>query len=302
LTYGSFTTGWHTVYVSQNGTSATMYVDGVSVATGTVNSGTGTWAFDIGRLTASLYWLNGSFMRFQAFGTSLTGDQVKFLHNSLVGRYPYAFRRSLLQACGVHAYYDGTFSGANAYDVVGGLGTKTISGTMPTSVRAQQNKAYAPTGSQAISFGTTNLYDATGWWVGQWVKYTSASTMANEFNNVGNYRFALYYVSGVPNAFYRTSAPADVFCPASKAYNDDKWHFCIAEFIPGVHQRIWVDGHLENTVSIVGVSWNAEPGQRVFSTRDSPTSYFSGKADFMYGKGPMTSAKAQALYFGTYRN
>jgi hypothetical protein len=234
---------------------------------------------------------------------TVTAAQQTYLENCFKsGRYPYAFRRSLLQACGVHAYYDGTFSGSNAYDVVGGLGTKTITGTI-TAVRAQQNKAFVPTGSQYIPLNLGSVDGLPGYWIGQWIKTTAGGILMNEFaSNTNKYWTGLGYNITAGKARAKAYGSTSFTATSTTTVNDGKWHFCICEVVQSSYVRIWVDGRLEASTAIDAWSnSSATQAGYIFADRDGGSG-LSGNADFMYGKGPMTSQKAQMLYFGTYRN
>lgn len=234
-------------------------------------------------------------------GTISTAQQTA-LENILKTKYAYAFRRSLLPALGITAYYDGTFSGSTAYDTVGGWGSKSIGGTMPASVRFQQNKSFAPTGSQYISLGTQNHYDANGWWYGQWISTTSTSQLRNEFNSSNGYFTMLRYnsIAGKATAYFYDGA--EKVANSIKTINDGNPHFCVAEFLPGSYARIWVDGVIEATVSVGSATWlGFQEGQYIFSGRQADSEFLTGKADFMYGKGTLNPAKVRALMYATYR-
>lgn len=236
-------------------------------------------------------------------GVALTQDQAKLVFEQTRSRYAYPFRRSLLPSLGITAYYDGTFSGSTAYDVVGGWGSKSIVGTMPASVRFQQNKSFAPSGSQCISLGTQNHYDANGWWYGQWISTTSSSQMRNEFNSSNGYFTMLRYNSaaGKAGVFYSDTV-SDKSVNGIKTINDGRPHFCVAEFLPGSYARIWVDGVMEASVAVGAASWlGIQEGQYIFSGRQADSEFLSGKADFMYGKGTLNPAKVRALMYATYR-
>ena len=175
---------------------------------------------------------------------------------------------------------------------------------MPSSVRYLQNKSFAPTGSQYISLGTQNHYNAGGWWYGQWISTTSSSCMRNEFNSSNGYFTMLAYnrtSSGKPEAFFY-SGGSNYQAVGVKSVNDGRPHFCVAEFLPGSYARIWVDGVMEATVSVGASTWlGIQEGQYIFSGREGDNEFLSGKADFMYGKGTLNSAKVRALMYATYR-
>lgn len=73
---------WHHVFGTQTGTTATLYIDGVRCATGTVTAiPNGTGLIDIGRHSAGSYFFNGQIDDVRIYNYALTPYQVRTLYN-----------------------------------------------------------------------------------------------------------------------------------------------------------------------------------------------------------------------------
>ncbi len=164
-TAGLFDGNWHTIAGRRIGTGYAVFIDGVSVATttGTGSALSGTTelhvlAYNTGGVT------NPSQGETMVFNSGLSDAQIKLLHDSFSGRYPYAFRRSIPQALQSKfiAWLPGYLSGTTVYDLSGNGNNGTAEGS-PAVSRAGQNPCITFDGSNdTVTFpNLANIYGVT---------------------------------------------------------------------------------------------------------------------------------------------
>ena len=84
VSYASYNGGWHHYCITGNGTTATLYIDGVKKGTAkTYRSITGTILYISGWDSSTYYkWINGNMSDFRIYATVLSEEDVKLLYSS----------------------------------------------------------------------------------------------------------------------------------------------------------------------------------------------------------------------------
>jgi hypothetical protein len=252
INYTLATSTWYHVVWTKSGTTNTIYVNGVSIGTGSASAtmNDNANAFYLG-FEATTGYLNGSLDEFALWSRAITADEASQIFNSNRGnQYPFTATPSLY---GGVTYYKLDESSGNAADSIG-TATLTNNNTTTFATGKINNAAIFNGSNQSLSSGTVSL-TTNAWSIGIWVNpddadmtnqcffsYRPGSGAVNIIQAEGRsdrtLRIQVYASNGSSLKDYRTSL----------ALTQSAWNYVFFTW-NGTDLLIYVNGTLDTSVT-----------------------------------------------------
>ena len=263
---GDWSTGWHHVVARVNGTAGEVFIDSVSVGTGTVDrSGSVAGVTYIGRhATIAKDWFGGSMTGAQIFNGSLLQVDIDEIYNSGIPKQPWQYSNALrdlyalalplnsLLSDSTRRFED--FSGNELDPTL--VGAPTITGERITydttliysAFEFDGTDDYVDCGSDsAIDIGDGNKSHSI------WFKTSSAATQQifNQGHNTSGPYFDIYIEAGdiIARAFDGTNTR---LYETAASYDDDVWHHLAVVWNGYGTFIIYIDGQDTSAAQITG--------------------------------------------------
>ena len=274
------TTGtWHLINLVADGSSFSIYIDGMFRASSTQTVIPAANAYPL-YITAPTYTLDGSMDDVRIYNRALSSDEIRQLYNSpsnLGYSIAISSQESVLSndiQAGLVGYWkfdEGEGTTAFDYSGTGNIGTLVNSPTWTASSSCEVGGCLSFNGSnQSVNLGSVQINTTTT--VSAWIK-TATNLQRPVFSNRGS---GLYFgVSGGKFFIYDNTALPSPGMSSITLVNDNNWHQ-IVWTSNGATSSMYIDGGLNLIQSQIR---NSSVGT-AYIAYDSPNNeYFPGSID-----------------------
>lgn len=270
---------WYHLTITYNGSGATMYLNGSSVATGSGTIIANTNNVVIGGGTGGVSYLLGSVDDFRLYNRAINSTEVSQIYAGIEaggGGSPADINIKLARG---HKGMVGQWKmNGNAKDASPYGGDGTVSGaTLTTDRKDNPNKAYAFNGSSHyISVPDTTRLEFSGdYTVSAWMKTSSSGTqtLLAKYAGTASDQYYLSISSGV--ATFRSGSTS---ISGGSSLADGAWHL-VTGVKSGSTGYLYVDGVQVGTSAVSGTTTGGTSYLGIGKYGSSGTNYFNGSLD-----------------------